>query len=268
MPNEEPHASAINGACGPDGPAARRTWPTRTRSSTAGRRRSTCAGHPQLRASDIGEVAGVGPTRRAGRRRTCRSSRGSTCVIDFSTPEGTMARPADLRGPQDSRSSSPRPATRRSSRREIEAAAHQTAVLFAPNMSLVVNVLFKLVQRRRRRCSRARTSTWRSSSGTTASRRTRRAARRCTSPRSSRRRWARRDLRHGREGLVGERPPHEIGMHAVRVGRQRRRAHDHLQHARRDAGTGPQGPQPRQLRPRGAAGGEVPGGPGRPGGTR
>ncbi len=26
------------------------------------------------------------------------------------------------------------------------------------------------------------------------------------------------DIRHGREGLVGERPPKEIGMHAVRVG--------------------------------------------------
>jgi len=25
-------------------------------------------------------------------------------------------------------------------------------------------------------------------------------------------------LRHGREGLVGERPPHEIGVHAIRVG--------------------------------------------------
>jgi 4-hydroxy-tetrahydrodipicolinate reductase len=25
-------------------------------------------------------------------------------------------------------------------------------------------------------------------------------------------------LRHGREGLVGERPPHEIGIHAIRVG--------------------------------------------------
>ena len=24
-------------------------------------------------------------------------------------------------------------------------------------------------------------------------------------------------LRHNREGLVGERPPHEIGMHALRV---------------------------------------------------
>src|SRR5258708_10369479 len=29
---------------------------------------------------------------------------------------------------------------------EIEAAAHNTAVLFAPNMSLVVNLLFKLVR--------------------------------------------------------------------------------------------------------------------------
>ena len=26
------------------------------------------------------------------------------------------------------------------------------------------------------------------------------------------------ELRHGREGLVGERPAHEIGIHAVRVG--------------------------------------------------
>jgi 4-hydroxy-tetrahydrodipicolinate reductase len=26
------------------------------------------------------------------------------------------------------------------------------------------------------------------------------------------------ELRHGREGLVGERPPHEIGVHAIRVG--------------------------------------------------
>ena len=25
-------------------------------------------------------------------------------------------------------------------------------------------------------------------------------------------------IRHGREGLVGERPPHEIGMHALRTG--------------------------------------------------
>src|SRR5207302_9925782 len=31
-------------------------------------------------------------------------------------------------------------------RRDIEAAAHHTALLMAPNMSLVVNVLFKLVR--------------------------------------------------------------------------------------------------------------------------
>ena len=66
--------------------------------------------------------------------------------------------------------------------------------------------------------ARARASTSRSWSGITASRRTRPAARPCTSPASSRRRWARRELRHGREGLVGERPPHEIGIHAIRVG--------------------------------------------------
>jgi 4-hydroxy-tetrahydrodipicolinate reductase len=26
------------------------------------------------------------------------------------------------------------------------------------------------------------------------------------------------ELRHGREGIVGERPAHEIGIHAIRVG--------------------------------------------------
>src|SRR4029077_9831171 len=31
-------------------------------------------------------------------------------------------------------------------KREIESAAHETAILMAPNMSLVVNVLFKLTQ--------------------------------------------------------------------------------------------------------------------------
>jgi 4-hydroxy-tetrahydrodipicolinate reductase len=31
--------------------------------------------------------------------------------------------------------------------------------------------------------------------------------------------WVRQtQLRHGREGLVGERPPHEIGVHALRTG--------------------------------------------------
>ena len=66
------------------------------------------------------------------------------------------------------------------------------------------------------------------------------------------------NLVHGREGMVGERPATEIGVHAIRGRGQRRRAHDPLQRARRDAGTRPQGVQPRQLRPRGPAGGQVP----------
>ena len=66
--------------------------------------------------------------------------------------------------------------------------------------------------------------------------------------------------RHGREGLVGERPPHEIGIHAVRVG-------DNVgEHTIVFSTLGEtlelvhKGHTPRQLRARSAAGGEVPGG--------
>ena len=68
------------------------------------------------------------------------------------------------------------------------------------------------------------------------------------------------EVRHGREGLVGERPPHEIGMHALRAG-------DNVgEHTIIFSTLGEtleliaQGAHARQLRPRRPAGGEVPGG--------
>jgi 4-hydroxy-tetrahydrodipicolinate reductase len=102
-------------------------------------------------------------------------------------------------------------------RAEIEAAAHDTAVLMAPNMSLAVNVLMKLVRQaaealkgkdfdveileRHHRFKKD------SPSGTA-----------LHFARIVQDAMGQSELRHGRYGLVGERPRHEIGVHAIRVG--------------------------------------------------
>ena len=101
------------------------------------------AGHPQL-GRDIGEVAGVGalgvwvsnflpPEQRV------------EVVLDFSTPEGTMAvLPVclDRKVPLVVATTGHTPAQKR----EIEAAAHHIGMLMAPNMSLAVNVLMALAR--------------------------------------------------------------------------------------------------------------------------
>jgi 4-hydroxy-tetrahydrodipicolinate reductase len=90
-------------------------------------------------------------------------------------------------------------------------------LLFSPNTSLVVNVLFDLVRRagemlkgkgydveiveRHHRFKKD------SPSGTA-----------LHFARIVQQAMGQTDLRHGREGLVGERPPTEIGIHALRVG--------------------------------------------------
>jgi 4-hydroxy-tetrahydrodipicolinate reductase len=104
-----------------------------------------------------------------------------------------------------------------SERQEVEAAAHQTAVLFSPNMSLSVNVLFALVQRaadllaardfdieiieRHHRFKKD------APSGT--------ALQFASIIQDA---MGAMELRHGREGLVGARPKTEIGIHALRTG--------------------------------------------------
>jgi 4-hydroxy-tetrahydrodipicolinate reductase len=137
-------------------------------------------------------------------------------LIDFSTPEGTMtvlplciARKIPLvvatTGLTDAQT------------REIEAAAHHTAILFAPNMSLVVNVLFKLVHdaalalkdkgfdveiiERHHRFKKD------SPSGTA-----------LHFAKVIQEAMGEMKIVHGREGIVGERTANEIGMHAVRTG--------------------------------------------------
>ena len=101
--------------------------------------------------------------------------------------------------------------------REIEAAAHHTALLMAPNMSLVVNVLFKLV----REAALALKD-----KGFDVEIIERHHRFKKDSPSGTALHFAKviqealgeMKIVHGREGLVGERTPREIGMHAVRSG--------------------------------------------------
>ncbi len=102
-------------------------------------------------------------------------------------------------------------------KREIEAAAHQTALLMAPNMSLAVNVLFRLVRQAAELLA---------GKGFDVEVVERHHRFKKDAPSGTALHFARvvqeamgqTAIRHGREGLVGERPPHEIGVHAIRVG--------------------------------------------------
>jgi len=137
-------------------------------------------------------------------------------IIDFSAPAGTMAM---LKTCIDRKIPLVVATTgfEHAEKAEIEAAMHHTAILFSPNMSLVVNVLFQLtklagealagkgfdveiVERHHRHKKD-------SPSGT--------AAQFAKIVQSA---MGQKNIRHGREGLVGERPLDEIGVHAVRAG--------------------------------------------------
>jgi 4-hydroxy-tetrahydrodipicolinate reductase len=137
-------------------------------------------------------------------------------VIDFSSPAGTMAilkTCVDRRLPLVVATTGHEP----DQKAEILAAAHYTAVLFAPNMSLVVNLLFKLTRltaqvlkgkgfdveiiERHHRFKKD------SPSGTAVH-----------FARIVQEEMGQKTIRHGREGLVGERPHDEIGVHAIRAG--------------------------------------------------
>jgi 4-hydroxy-tetrahydrodipicolinate reductase len=171
-------------------------------------------GHPQT-GRDIGEVVGLGKIGVLVNSFVPLEQR-LNVLIDFSAPEGTMCvLPLCLerRIPIVVATTGHTPAQKR----EIEAAAHHTAVLMAPNMSLAVNVLMKLVRQagaalkdkdfdveiieRHHRYKKD------SPSGTA-----------LHFAKVIQEAMGQTELRHGREGLVGERPPQEIGVHAVRVG--------------------------------------------------
>jgi 4-hydroxy-tetrahydrodipicolinate reductase len=196
------------------------------------------AGNPRL-GQDIGDIAGLGGI---GVPVTSGLALGHKidAVIDFSLPEGTMAvlpvcleRQIPLIVATTGHTAE--------QKKEIEAAAHHTAILMAPNMSLVVNVLFKLVQEageilrdkgfdveiieRHHRFKKD------SPSGTA-----------LHFAQIVQKAMSLEDIRHGREGLVGERPPKEIGMHSIRAGND---------------GTCPQRIHPRRLRPRRTLGRQI-----------
>jgi 4-hydroxy-tetrahydrodipicolinate reductase len=172
------------------------------------------ATHP-LQGRDIGEAAGLGSLG-VSVTSAIPLDVHPAVVIDFSMPEGTMSvlktcveRQIPLvvatTGHTDAQ------------HRDIEAAAHRTGILFAPNMSLVVNVLFKLV----REAALALKD-----KGFDVEIIERHHRFKKDSPSGTALHFAKviqaamgdMPIRHGREGLVGERPAHEIGMHAVRSG--------------------------------------------------
>jgi 4-hydroxy-tetrahydrodipicolinate reductase len=172
------------------------------------------ARHPN-QGRDAGELAGIGTLGVPVASELPISARPDV-VIDFSTPEGTMAivKACEARkvpiviattGHSDAQ------------RRDIESAAHATAVLFSPSMSLVVNLLFKLVKD---------AATALRGKGFDVEIVERHHRFKKDSPSGTAMQFARivqqamdiPNLVHGREGLVGERPTTEIGVHAVRAG--------------------------------------------------
>ncbi len=167
-----------------------------------------------LQGKDAGEVAGVGNVGVPIRYDIPVGLRVDT-LIDFSAPSGTMAvLPvcADRQIPIVVATTGHTDAQKA----EIEAAAHMTAVLFAPNMSLVVNLLFKLVRL---------TAEALKGKGFDAEIVERHHRFKKDSPSGTAMRFAEiiREVQggefvHGREGIVGERTDSEIGLHAVRGG--------------------------------------------------
>jgi len=170
--------------------------------------------HPK-QGHDAGEVAGVG---KLGVVITSELPLSALVdvVVDFSIPEATMpllkvcaARKIPLviatTGFSDDE------------RLEIASTAHDTAVLFSPSMSLVVNLMFKLVQE---------TAAALDGKGFDVEIIERHHRFKKDSPSGTAAQFARivqeemkqTDLRHGREGIVGERPHGEIGIHAIRAG--------------------------------------------------
>jgi len=163
---------------------------------------------------DAGEVSGVGNIGVPITPELAQSVK-ADCVIDFSAPAGTMAilpvcvaRQIPIVVATTGHNAA--------QKEEIEAAAHETAVLFAPNMSLVVNLLFKLTKLAAEALK---------GKGFDAEIVERHHRFKKDSPSGTAMRFAEviQEVQgghfvHGREGLVGERTAHEIGVHAVRGG--------------------------------------------------
>ncbi|MBY0527587.1 MAG: 4-hydroxy-tetrahydrodipicolinate reductase [Gemmataceae bacterium] len=164
---------------------------------------------------DIGEVCGIGKIGVPVRSDAPIDLR-LNAIIDFSMPEGTMAvlpLCVERRIPLVVATTG----HTKAQREEIEAAAHETAILMAPNMSLAVNVLMKLV---------GQAAAVLRDKGFDVEILERHHRFKKDSPSGTALHFAKivqdgmgqKELKHGREGLVGERTANEIGVHAIRVG--------------------------------------------------
>ncbi|MFO0879160.1 MAG: 4-hydroxy-tetrahydrodipicolinate reductase [Gemmataceae bacterium] len=164
---------------------------------------------------DAGEVCGLGRIDVPIRTELSLGARVDV-VVDFSSPGGTMhilptciSHRIPLVVATTGHS--------HEQRREIEAAAHHIPLLMAPNMSLAVNVLFAL-------CAQAAELLRGKDFDVEIVERHHRFKK--DAPSGTALHFANiiqkamggGDLRHGREGLTGERPRLEIGLHALRVG--------------------------------------------------
>jgi 4-hydroxy-tetrahydrodipicolinate reductase len=164
---------------------------------------------------DAGEVAGIGPIG-VPIRSDLPLDVHPEVVIDFSSPEGTVAlltlcRQRKLPIVIATTGHSPK------DREEIASAAHEIAILLAPNLSLVVSVLFHLTRQAAKLLNgrgydveiieRHHRFKKDSPSGTA-----------LYFARIIQEQMGQTTVRHGREGLVGERPAEEIGIHAIRAG--------------------------------------------------
>lgn len=172
------------------------------------------ADHPQL-GNDVGPLVGTGAL---GVRLTCELPDELDVLIDFTTPESTVARAKacaklgaalviGTTGLSDDDMAA------------LKAVAESVPCLIAPNMSLGVNLLFKvapqiakalggeydieIVEAHHRFKKDAPSGT---------------ALRLAEAVAKATDRDPHKDLVHGREGAVGERTRREIGMHAVRAG--------------------------------------------------
>ncbi|MCS7046760.1 MAG: 4-hydroxy-tetrahydrodipicolinate reductase [Gemmataceae bacterium] len=203
---------AVNGACGRMG---QRLIHLAREDATLQLGAALEAAENPWQGRDVGEVAGLGPIGTLVTT-TIPVSQRIDVVIDFSVPEATLAvlrTCVERKLPVVVATTGFSPAQRA----EIEAAAHHTAVLLSPNMSLVVNVLFKLV----RQAAAALKDKGFDAEIIERHHRFKKDAPSGTALHFAKiiqDEWGQLALRHGREGLVGERPSREIGIHAVRSG--------------------------------------------------
>lgn len=170
--------------------------------------------NPRL-GTDAGEIAGIGKIGVELASQFPALSR-PEAIIDFSTPEAlerVLSLAVDHKVPLVLATTG----LTKKQEEDVAAASHHVAILKASNFSLVVNVLFELTRaassmlkgkgfdveivERHHRFKKD------SPSGTA-----------LTFAEIVQREMGQKKIVHGREGLVGERPIDEIGVHAVRVG--------------------------------------------------